>query len=101
MKNSCFVIPVQVHIVSEGDSFSVSCIAGGNPPPLIKWSHGSNIVSESVTLTLQQVSVHDTGEQHQSKNDVKSNALAPSVLVMLYKLLPINAEEISIKCLKK
>ena len=48
--------------MSESDFLSVSCIAGGNPPPLVKWRRGNNIVSENGTLILQQVSVHDTGE---------------------------------------
>ena len=65
---------MQVNIVSEGDSLSVSCIAGGNPPPLIEWRRGNDIVSESGTLTLQ-VSVHDTGEWYQIKSKIASQTI--------------------------
>ena len=61
------LLTLQVHIVREGDVFSVSCVAGGNPPPLIEWKRGNDIISENVTLTLEQVSVNDTGEQHYGK----------------------------------
>ena len=53
---------MQIHIVREGDSLSVSCVASGNPPPLIEWRRGDDIISENDALNLQQVTVHDTGK---------------------------------------
>ena len=35
---------MQVHIVKEGESLSVPCVAGGNPPPLIGWRRGNTLL---------------------------------------------------------
>ena len=55
---------MQVYIVKEGESLSVPCVAGGNPPPAIEWRRGKEVISQNI-LNLQQVSVHDTGINHQ------------------------------------
>ena len=50
-----------MHIVTEGEPLSVPCVAVGNPPPSLEWRRGSDIITNRTTLTLEEVSVNDTG----------------------------------------
>ncbi len=45
----------------EGSTHTLTCVAGGDPPPLIMWSHDLQILSTDGTLTFAAVSRDDAG----------------------------------------